>query len=104
MHIKHNLLVHSSGWWIATQIEILLLQGAESVKYFLEKCGQKCFYMLLPSISCSFLFSHFQVAIIAGNFDLAEIIKVHKASDVGKLTAVVITGQLCKSRLGETSS
>lgn len=29
------------------------------------------------------------MAIIAGNFDLAEIIKVHKASDVGKLTAVV---------------
>lgn len=26
-----------------------------------------------------------QVAIIAGNFDLAEIIKVHKSSDVGKL-------------------
>lgn len=25
-----------------------------------------------------------QVAIIAGNFDLAEIIKVHKASDVGE--------------------
>lgn len=30
-----------------------------------------------------------QVAIIAGNFDLAEIIKVHKVSDVGKLTAFV---------------
>ena len=30
-----------------------------------------------------------QVAIIAGNFDLAEIIKVHKASDVGKLTAMM---------------
>lgn len=27
-----------------------------------------------------------QVAIIAGNFDLAEIIKVHKSSDVGKLS------------------
>lgn len=25
-----------------------------------------------------------QVAIIAGNFDLAEIIKVHKSSDVGE--------------------
>lgn len=26
------------------------------------------------------------MAIIAGNFDLAEIIKVHKSSDVGKLS------------------
>lgn len=26
-----------------------------------------------------------QVAIIAGNFDLAEIIKIHKTSDVGEL-------------------
>jgi hypothetical protein len=25
-----------------------------------------------------------QVAIIAGNFDLAEIIKIHKVSDVGE--------------------
>lgn len=33
------------------------------------------------------------MAIIAGNFDLAEIIKVHKASDVGKLTAVVVDHQ-----------
>jgi len=31
----------------------------------------------------------YQVAIIAGNFDLAEIIKVHKASDVGKLAPAV---------------
>lgn len=38
-------------------------------------------------------FPHLQVAIIAGNFDLAEIIKVHKASDVGKLTAVVVYHQ-----------
>lgn len=36
-----------------------------------------------------FSFPPLQVAIIAGNFDLAEIIKVHKASDVGKWTAVV---------------
>ena len=28
-----------------------------------------------------------QVAIIAGNFDLAEIIKIHKVSDVGELRA-----------------
>lgn len=28
------------------------------------------------------------MAIIAGNFDLAEIIKVHKASDVGEFRAV----------------
>lgn len=47
---------------------------------------------------CPFPFSapslpNFQVAIIAGNFDLAEIIKVHKASDVGKLTAVVVHNQ-----------
>lgn len=27
------------------------------------------------------------MAIIAGNFDLAEIIKVHKASDVGELVS-----------------
>lgn len=47
------------------------------------------FFMLLLSTSCTFLCSHFQVAIIAGNFDLAEIVKVHKASDVGKLTEVV---------------
>lgn len=33
-------------------------------------------------------FLHHQVAIIAGNFDLAEIIKVHKASDVGKLDLI----------------
>lgn len=35
----------------------------------------------------SYHFLNFKVAIIAGNFDLAEIIKVHKTSDVGKLTA-----------------
>lgn len=33
---------------------------------------------ILPSLS-------FQVAIIAGNFELAEIIKTHKESDVGEL-------------------
>ncbi len=39
-------------------------------------------------------FPHLQVAIIAGNFDLAEIIKVHKVSDVGKLAAVVVYHQV----------
>lgn len=34
---------------------------------------------------CVYLVPSPQVAIIAGNFDLAEIIKVHKSSDVGKL-------------------
>lgn len=34
------------------------------------------------------LHPNLQVAIIAGNFDLAEIIKVHKTSDVGKSTEV----------------
>lgn len=32
------------------------------------------------------------MAIIAGNFDLAEIIKVHKASDVGEFVAAVEAG------------
>lgn len=38
-------------------------------------------------------FPHLQVAIIAGNFDLAEIIKVHKASDVGKSSIVAVYDQ-----------
>lgn len=29
-----------------------------------------------------------QVAIIAGNFDLAEIIKIHKTSDVGEFKRI----------------
>lgn len=35
-------------------------------------------------------FLYLQVAIIAGNFDLAEIIKVHKTSDVGKMASMLI--------------
>lgn len=49
-----------------------------------------------PSLPYSF-FKYLQVAIIAGNFDLAEIIKVHKASDVGKcfidLNVNVVSGR-----------
>lgn len=61
-------------------------KSVESVEYLVKKLGRKCFFMLFLSTPCTFLCSHFQVAIIAGNFDLAEIVKVHKASDVGKLT------------------
>lgn len=43
-------------------------------------------------------FPRLQVAIIAGNFDLAEIIKVHKTSDVGELTGSInIQGTLPSS-------
>lgn len=49
--------------------------------------------------SCVSLSPQLQVAIIAGNFDLAEIIKVHKASDVGKLTAVVVYHQFLSTML-----
>ena len=31
-----------------------------------------------------------QVAIIAGNFELAEIIKIHKASDVGEFKHITV--------------
>lgn len=56
-------------------------------------------------------FPNLQVAIIAGNFDLAEIIKVHKVSDVGKLTGVVVYHQassvfysfICEHSVRETS-
>lgn len=51
-------------------------------------CVASVTYVFAPFLSLSLL--HRQVAIIAGNFDLAEIIKVHKVSDVGKLTAVVV--------------
>ena len=39
------------------------------------------------------------MAIIAGNFDLAEIIKIHKASDVGESADILIDGygSLCVS-------
>lgn len=37
----------------------------------------------------NFFSPHPQVAIIAGNFDLAEIIKVHKASDVGEFATAI---------------
>lgn len=41
--------------------------------------------LMFPYLSSSsFVFVLVQVAIIAGNFDLAEIIKIHKPSDVGK--------------------
>lgn len=42
------------------------------------------------------------MAIIAGNFDLAEIIKVHKTSDVGKLVLILLieSGQ-CVTECGQ---
>ena len=46
-------------------------------------CVASVTYVFAPFLPLSLL--HLQVAIIAGNFDLAEIIKVHKVSDVGKL-------------------
>lgn len=43
----------------------------------------------LLTLGFPFVVVFMQVAIIAGNFDLAEIIKIHKVSDVGKSTAAL---------------
>lgn len=50
------------------------------IAYTFPKSGVNVTFDAACILGCSLP----QVAIIAGNFDLAEIIKVHKSSDVGK--------------------
>lgn len=61
--------------------------------FFCSVCIESNLHLMCFPIYVLLSFPHLQVAIIAGNFDLAEIIKVHKASDVGKSSVVAVCDQ-----------